>query len=256
MQKFRPNTIDHLIYGMIFHVNEYHLPEAFQANDIILDIGTHAGYFAEAALRRGAGKVVGFEVNPENYALAKQNLQAYEAEGRVDIRQAAVWRSDVVNEILFQHHFEEATNQKLINTGNSFVSSKRGAFQVDAIGLDALLMELSEQETKRIRMLKIDCEGGEWPILLTSKKLHLIDEIHGEYHEPNLPLPFDDFQHIGANYKHELLQEYLKKAGFQVLVKPVNQHQEAKWKGMGMFYASRIQDPALFEEITLEQIAF
>jgi hypothetical protein len=31
--------------------------------------------------------------------------------------------------------------------------------------------------------LKIDCEGAEWPILLTSKKLHLIEGIVGEFHE-------------------------------------------------------------------------
>jgi hypothetical protein len=32
-------------------------------------------------------------------------------------------------------------------------------------------------------MLNMDCEGSEFPILFTSRSLHLIDDIRGEFHE-------------------------------------------------------------------------
>jgi len=34
----------------------------------------------------------------------------------------------------------------------------------------------------RVRLLKIDCEGSEFPILYTSKMLEYVDEIVGELH--------------------------------------------------------------------------
>jgi hypothetical protein len=35
---------------------------------------------------------------------------------------------------------------------------------------------------RRIDLLKIDCEGSEYPILLTSRRLHRVDRIIGEFH--------------------------------------------------------------------------
>jgi hypothetical protein len=49
---------------------------------------------------------------------------------------------------------------------------------VATIALDAVLTELP-----RVRLLKIDAEGAEYPILLTSTRLSQVDTIIGEYHE-------------------------------------------------------------------------
>jgi hypothetical protein len=48
---------------------------------------------------------------------------------------------------------------------------------VESVSLDDLL-----QDTGPIRFLKIDCEGSEYEILYTSKLLHLVGEIAGEFH--------------------------------------------------------------------------
>jgi len=37
----------------------------------------------------------------------------------------------------------------------------------------------------RIRLVKLDVEGSEYPILYTTTKLELIDELVGEYHPQN-----------------------------------------------------------------------
>ncbi len=68
---------------------------------------------------------------------------------------------------------------------------------------------------RRIKLLKLDCEGAEHEIIRTSKLLHLIDEIVGEYHPPG---NFDD------------CLEIFKAAGFQVEDVPTQD-------GRGLFFA-------------------
>jgi hypothetical protein len=54
---------------------------------------------------------------------------------------------------------------------------------VQKINFDAFVLNITKQGKDRVRFLKLDCEGSEWPILVTSKMLHLVDEIRGEIHE-------------------------------------------------------------------------
>ena len=55
---------------------------------------------------------------------------------------------------------------------------RRTRNSVEAISLDEVLSRF-----QRARLMKIDCEGSEFPILLTSKLLTRVDRIVGEYHE-------------------------------------------------------------------------
>lgn len=232
--KFRPNTIDKNIFGMIYLVNEYHMPDQFDQEDIIIDIGAHGGYFAITALRKGAGKVIAIEANQANYKLARENLSEFldQDSPKVDLRYAAVWRSDKNEDILYHHTFED-----LFNTGSSFVSVKKGDGISKKIALDDLIMEATDQGKKRIRMLKIDCEGAEFPILLTSKKLDLVDEISGEYHETDKEV--SDSDQSRKKSTSERLKLYLEKYGFTVRVKPCEKFDDKKWTNLGMFYATR-----------------
>ena len=48
---------------------------------------------------------------------------------------------------------------------------------IPAENLDAWL-----QKYRRIRLLKLDCEGAEYPFLATTKELGRVDEVAGELH--------------------------------------------------------------------------
>jgi hypothetical protein len=61
---------------------------------------------------------------------------------------------------------------------------------------------VTDNGNKRVRMLKLDCEGSEFPILLTSQSLHLIDEIRGEYHE------------FGGEYDDRSIPEMARVSGY------------------------------------------
>ena len=87
-----------------------------------------------------------------------------------------------------------------------------------------MVREVTGGGRTRVRMVKVDCEGSEYPILLTSKTLHLVDAIVGEFHE----FGTDDEPHTGINeilrvpnydrFTIKVLKQALERAGFDVAV--------------------------------------
>src|SRR5205085_6908377 len=112
--------------------------------------------------------------------------------------QAAVWRSDPTDdELRFDgyHAFPQSYPgmEGILNTGNGSVVWGLGE-PVAKIAFDDVVDLATNRGERCVRLLKLDCEGAEWPIVLTSQRLHLIDEIVGEFHELGGP-----FLEIGEN---------------------------------------------------------
>ncbi|MBA2692475.1 MAG: FkbM family methyltransferase [Rubrobacter sp.] len=76
--------------------------------------------------------------------------------------------------------FDEQVFQHV--AGGNVIFSSAGV-EVETASFDEIINEASEGGRKRVKLLKIDCEGSEFPILFTSQTLHLIDDIRGEFHE-------------------------------------------------------------------------
>ncbi|MHB1421726.1 MAG: FkbM family methyltransferase [Gemmataceae bacterium] len=211
---FRPGTNDLGIFQYVVIKNEYELPESFHPDDIILDVGAHIGSFCYAALRRGCQHVHAFEANRNNYEAAAANLRNFH--DRVHLRHCAVWRSDREGDQLFA---DEAAGY---NTGGGSLLFNQNGQKMEVRAFDDILRDITHAGKQRIRLLKIDCEGAEFPILLTSKLLSLIDEIRGEYHEINDGVR--NHQSIPAiarvagveRFTMSVLAEALAKAGFSV----------------------------------------
>lgn len=201
--RLRPRTLDARIVRAVVLENEYRLPQRFAEPDVILDIGAHIGSFALAALTRGAGVVYCFEPDADNFALLEHNLAPFG--DRVRLRRAAVWRSDVPAATLSLHNPIAARN-----TGAHQVAEGDG---VPAIALDEILGELGP-----IRLAKLDCEGAEWPILFTSRRLGQIRALCGEYHLGPLPAAF----RVGDEaFSTERLAQLLSERGFAARTEPL-----------------------------------
>jgi FkbM family methyltransferase len=230
---FRPQTTDEGIFHTVVGGDEYRLPEQFGPDDIVLDIGMHIGSCCLAVLLRGAGNVYGFEPDPANYALASRNLAAFGDRCRVSDR--AVWRSDRCDEVL---HFCSSLMDPS-DTGGGNVLYPNGRAVVRTVSLDRVLSEVSEDGRKRVRFLKIDCEGSEFPILLTSRMLHCVDQIHGEYHELNdgiynhQPIPEPARVPGVDRFSIGVLTDHLRREGFAV------EHVRHGKTHLGLFFATR-----------------
>jgi FkbM family methyltransferase len=230
---FRPGTNDELIYTNVVTRNEYRVP-ADLAGAVVVDIGMHVGTFSHLALTRGAAELHGFEPEASNYACAVHNLGPFQ--GRVHLHNRAVWRSDIAAPALnFWHSTDVA------NAGGGTVIWETDGPLVDAVPFDDVVEAISDGGRCRINLLKIDCEGAEFPILLTSSRLDRIDRIVGEYHELRAELP----RHLRLpdceQFTTEILSAHLERAGFRVTLEP---QATATFGGLGLFFAERRPSPA------------
>lgn len=192
--RLRPGTIDRRIFLSTVAEDEYRLPR-FSATDTVLDIGAHTGSFALAALRRGAGRVVCIEPDGENAALLRHNLSPFGS--RVSLIQAAAWPQ--AGKLTLSNPLDDR------NTGAGQTREDGAGVEVAAVAFDAMLEELG-----RVRFAKLDCEGAEWPLLFSSRRLDLIEELAGEYHLAPLAAPWP-----GVEASLPSLEARLREAGFR-----------------------------------------
>jgi len=176
-----------MIFNGVAAFNEYRLPERFAASDIVIDVGAHIGAFAYAVVQRGSEHIYSIEPDATNCAIAAEHLRPYIEKGYVRLMQRAVWRSDPNDdELRFDgyHPFPKSFKgmEGILNTGDGSVIWGVGE-PVAKVAFDDLVDMLTNRGERRVRLLKLDCEGAEWPIVLTSRRLELIDEIVGEFHE-------------------------------------------------------------------------
>jgi len=248
--KFRDGTLDQAIFNGVVVFNEYRLPDHFEAGDIIIDVGAHIGSFAHAALSRGCENVYAIEPDSQNFEIASQHLRSYIEKGLVKLVNAAAWRSDENNDELRFDGYHPFPNSYLgmkgiINTGNGSVIWPDGK-PVAKVAFDDIVDLVTNEGEKHVRLIKLDCEGSEWPILFTSQRLNLIDEICGEFHELGGP-----FFEIGENrggkspifsedkevkYTIDVLVNYLNAAGFEVRYSR-HRRPTGEPEGLGLFFA-------------------
>jgi FkbM family methyltransferase len=249
---FRPGTLDRTIFNGVVVFNEYRLPPRFAAADIVIDVGAHIGSFAYAVVTRGGEHVYSIEPDPVNCACARENLEPYIERGHVHLLEAAVWRSDSNDdELRFDgyHVFPPSFTglAGILNTGGGSVMWGSGD-PVAKLALDDVIDLVTTQGARRVRLLKLDCEGAEWPALQTSRRLHLIDEIVGEFHEIG-----GRFKEIGddrrsngrvfhpdrvASFTIDELVHTLHEEGFHVTYRR-HQRSDGTIEGLGLFFATR-----------------
>lgn len=236
---FREGTNDHEIFFSVNDANDYQLPNAFRPDDIVIDIGMHIGSFCYAALMRGAGHVYGFEPDPENYRCAVGNLASFG--GRVHSACQAVWRSDRADDALRLTRSTDASNR----AGGGVLHPDRSLGEtVSAIAFDTLLLQVTNGGRGRVACLKIDCEGAEFPILLTSRQLHLVDSICGEFHEFGEAIP-DHARVPGySRFTQAELMRALNEQGFAVHAR---RHEDSQ---LGFFFATNSGDRYLMAQLS------
>jgi FkbM family methyltransferase len=261
---FRSGTVDRMIFNGVVGHNEYNLPYSFTPSDVVIDVGAHIGSFAFAAVQRGCQHVYSFEPDRDNCSRAETHLREYIDAGRVRLSRQAVWRSDANDDQLRFDGYQMfpasfSGMEGILNTGNGSVLWGTGDV-VEKIALDdvidGIIANGAANSTAngsgrgRIRLLKLDCEGAEWPILLTSRRLHVIDEIAGEFHElggpyleigeerPPTPIVFESDR--VTSFTIEELARVLTETGFTVTHRR-HRRPDGALEGLGMFFAVRMR---------------
>lgn len=192
--------------------NEYRAPN-FGPDDVVIDIGAHIGSFSYLAYLKGSRSIYAFEVDPWHHEAAMENIKG--KEDGIGLYHCAMVRGD-----------DRRASQYYYNgSWNAFGVIGQ---EVESRSLDEVIEQVDEGNG--IRFIKLDCEGGEWPILYTSKKLDRVQQIAGEYHIMDASVP--ELQHLPHPLHPEALKLFLESQGFMVEVKPSN-------ATLGLFFARR-----------------
>lgn len=209
---------------MVYFRNEYQLPPRFEPDDIVIDVGAHIGSFTYACCIRSVGQVIAVEAHPQNFGRASIHLHQAIQDKQVDLRWGAVWRSDDHSDSLDVSAYEKMLDGRF-NTGHVTIEAQEHPSLMPVFALDNLIQE---QAPCRIRLLKLDCEGAEFPILLTSNKLQFVSEIVGEFHETD-------------NTTINSLVNHLQKQGFDAEHKHHQRYENGVWipTQLGYFRAVR-----------------
>lgn len=143
--------------------------------DVVLDIGANVGVFSAylAALYPGV-RILAFEPVPETFAVLRRNLD------RNGIRSVEAHNLGV--------NGDGRALELRCNPRNSGGATALGA--LDPTGGEHLVtcpcITLDEifrrNAIDRCRLLKIDCEGGEYEILQTTTMLNRVEYLRGEFH--------------------------------------------------------------------------
>jgi FkbM family methyltransferase len=194
--------------------NEYCLPTTLLPTDTIIDIGAHIGSFSYLAYRSGSRSVYAYEIDPWHVEAATVNLG--DMQDGVALHYSAVVRGD-------EHR---ASEYRYDGAWNSF--GLTGGV-VESKSLDEIINAVCEPG-ENVRFLKIDCEGGEYPVLYTCTQMDRIEEIAGEWHTMT-PGPAE-LANLPYETNENGLARFLQTCGFDV-------HITNAGEGNGGFFARR-----------------
>lgn len=170
----------------------------------IVDIGAGIGdYTIFAAARHPDTVVYAFEPTPDSFELLQENVAANHI-GSVQAFQQAVWNT--TGQLLLNISSGDANRHTTLPESRSLSDSL-----VECVSLDEVFSRL---EISHCNVLKMDCEGAEFPILLgaAASTLEKIGCIVMEFHDGI------------TDYDHRDLAAYLNTHGFAVNLYPNRVH--------------------------------
>lgn len=167
-------------YVEIFEEDSYKLVDAEVRDKVVIDVGANLGMFSLRCVELGAKQIIAIEAQPVIYNLGLVNNVANFP--TITPMLAAVWDKDGETVTILNEHV------------GSKVKTGGDGDQVTTITLKTLIENIPDDDM----VLKLDCEGSEFNILMGSDRdtirrfasIHL--EIHGntnenpEYHDVNV----------------------------------------------------------------------
>ena len=173
------DNVDHIFWSILADVfiNRVYLPDDFviRPNDIVVDIGAHRGGFTCFAARHTSNKVFAFEPDPINFSRLQENIRKNNLQNVVAQNVAVAGESGrskfYVSNSSSRHSLYK--NQLVENDINAHT-------EVSVLSLDDCLYNLN-----LVDLLKMDCEGAEFDILMqaTDETLNKINKLVMETHD-------------------------------------------------------------------------
>jgi len=155
--------------------DDYHLRHmSFDEGDVVIDIGAHIGLFSiYVAKRWPILQVFAFEPFPTNFRNCADNLR-WNAVTNVALSPKAITNDN--------RSLNLATDSHNSGGASAVVKTFNAGGTVKGIGSITLDEIFFAHKIGRCKLLKIDCEGMEYEILLGTRILDKVEYLVGEFH--------------------------------------------------------------------------
>lgn len=160
-----------MIWNHITRLNEYRLPSSMSGM-MVVDVGANEGAFSHECYSRGASRVVSVEPNRLTYSQLVRNLDQHKTSICLN---AAVWPDGEARRVALENR--PGTEGEA--SGCSVVA-RSGSMQLVPVVTVPDILEIFDRD--RADLLKLDCEGSEWPILIHAIGIERFDAIVAELH--------------------------------------------------------------------------
>lgn len=174
--------------------------------NIVVDIGAHLGSLALMAAKRGATMVLAFEPIPQNFKRLVENITLNNCWQQIHPIEMAVSSSEGISTLYTRSGFNSGQNSTMYKPEIFNLMTKAPCLSLSTI----------VRMVGSIDYLKIDIEGGEFPLLLgqSTREMHLtmksIKYLNLEIHDPANKAYFRN----PNNYSVEQMQTFLREHGF------------------------------------------
>lgn len=141
---------------------------------IVVDVGANIGIFSLYAAGEGAGAVYAFEPSSAAHERLSKNIEANGLEDTVAIERCAVWGGE---ETVVRIPLGASPHNRISNSCDLQADTE----EVPAASLGKIL---ERHGLDHVELLKMDCEGAEYDILLSAgaETLAKLRDIRVEYH--------------------------------------------------------------------------
>jgi len=201
---------DLVVFLENFFLDSYTREKGFdiKENDLVIDVGGHVGYFTIYAAKKAKnGKIITFEPSKESFIALKNNLKI----------------NNIQNVIIENVGVGAKSGTAILNVdtthsiGNSIFYSSKNSEKED-IRITTIPEIVKKYKIKSIDLLKLDCEGAEFEIILNlpSTILNTIKKISMEIHK------IENFDIVD-------IEKFLVKNNFSIKRKYLVQETKTNW---------------------------
>lgn len=181
--KLRHNVSDSAIFIETWWLNTYlrGLKE-IKEGAVVIDVGAHIGFFSVLMTSKAKDiKVLAFEPNPDNFTFLKENIKINHLENKVFPFKAAL-ADKGGRKIKFNVHPDNLGMHSSVFSYRELRKEKGElAFEAKTTSLEEIFRK---NKLTKCDLLKMDCEGCEYPVLFSTPEgvLRKIGSLTLEYH--------------------------------------------------------------------------
>jgi|SRR6185295_17002286 len=157
----------YLVFKEIFLTDFYSIDEwigTLPPTPVVVDVGGNAGYFSMLLLsKKPDASVYAYEAIEQNFELYRNNIKINPIAGKANVFHRAVTGKPVDSITLYKE--SNSDNSVTASVFQDFESQNLKTVTVKAISLEQIL---NENNLDHVDLLKLDCEGSEYPIVYDS----------------------------------------------------------------------------------------